>query len=162
MNGQRGSALIGVLSLGLAMTIAASGYVMIASSVGRSIPDEEVRAQMHYDAESALRLGLRWMKKYTNAPGCNTWPADLVLSQGVDNGWISLNASTVKVSLEPGAPGGGCRTIRAFAKRTGMETIELSIQINSPLNPTPSTTTGPQPLCDLALSKWTETVHPEI
>lgn len=160
MNSQSGSALIGVLSLGLAMTVAAAGYMMIASNTGRSIADEEERAQLHYDAESALRLGLRWAKRYPPNNECSDLPSELFLTKGLEGNWIAFGDSQVMIEVKPGDPSRGRRTIQATAKRESIsESVIVSIDILLCGTPTTSTATvGPIPNSNVSLDLFTESV----
>jgi len=62
MKNQRGSILIGVLAMSLIMTVAAGGLLFVASNSGNDEQRSAEDVTLHYAAESAIYLGLRWIR----------------------------------------------------------------------------------------------------
>jgi hypothetical protein len=64
LKGQKGSILVGVLALSIAMTTIAGGYILVSGNTASRRLDAMDDLRLHYAAEGGAQLGLRWLKAY--------------------------------------------------------------------------------------------------
>jgi hypothetical protein len=160
MNSQKGSVLVGVLGLCVAITIAASGLITTAANVSGTEIDSGRDLQLHYAAEAGMQMGVRWTRAFAYADVSNSaWPAGqpaFVVTRG-DAGFETINGMKVKVVFLSGVAGGGVHTLQIIAKDPTRPrgTLEINWQINS------ADPSSPLPLKSKPnLAKWKEFYHP--
>jgi hypothetical protein len=157
MNRQKGSILIGVMAMSVAMTVAASGLILLSANTDMGGSANLESMALRNAAESGAQMGVRWIRNYLETDIPTTWNDSLVLTPGVD-GFMNLDGIKVKVKFvdDPGA-GGGHFAVKTWAtygpKR---DTLEIIWQVNS-LNPP---TSGSGVSCNANLGEWAETLHP--
>jgi hypothetical protein len=126
MSGQRGSVLVGVLAISLILTVAASGYLFVMGNTGK---DELANANdqtLHYAAESAMYMAVKWVRGHSKAFHADTWDGSLVLTPGTD-GYSNIDGILARVVIT-GLPGGPpLRRLRCYATAgSGKDTLVLT------------------------------------
>ena len=150
MNGQNGSVLAGVLSISVALSLVAGGFVAVVAEKSNQETTAISNLQVQYAAEAGMLMGLRWTRYYPFASIDEpTFAANLVLTPGTD-GFQNMDGIYVKVVFLSG--GLGVHVMQSFATLgTHQDTVELTWQMNHPGSSTPIT---------LNLDRWVETFHP--
>jgi hypothetical protein len=156
---QKGSVLVGVLALSVAMTVAAGGFILLAANTAKDGTRILEDRALHYAAESATYMGIRWVRSYSYLPSEMpvTWDDSLVLTPGAD-GWTVMDDAWVKVKFvdDPGG-GGGHFAIKTWATMgAGRDTLLIIWQINHLGSPT----SGSGLNSNANLADWTETLLP--
>ncbi|MDQ3001794.1 MAG: hypothetical protein M3Y08_11105 [Fibrobacterota bacterium] len=154
---QKGSVLVGVLALSVAMTVAAGGLIMLAANTAKDGSQILEDRALHYVAESATYMGVRWVRSYLQTEIPVTWDDSLVLTPGAD-GFTVMDDVWVKVKFvdDPGG-GGGHFAIKTWATLgAGRDTLLIIWQINSLGTPT----SGSGLNSNAYLADWTETLLP--
>jgi hypothetical protein len=151
MKNQRGSVLVGVIGISIAMSVAAGGFILLSSNTAGIEVGSATNLQLHYAAESGIFMGVRWVKAHNNAG--TAWPNYQVITPGGES-FTTIDGIKVKVTFEVGAPGGGAYQLKSVATPgSGMEMVEVSWQINS-FNPDAAGKAVP------SLQNWKETYTP--
>ncbi len=103
MKGEKGSILVGVIGLCLAMSIAAGGFLLFSTNTAKDGLASATDLQLQYAAESGLELGIRWTRIYPFIVGEKMndplWNPRLVLTRGA-SGFDLINDRWVKVILD--------------------------------------------------------------
>lgn len=128
MVGQRGSILVAVLGLSIALSMAAASLMLVA---GNSKNDEDLafrRRGCYLDAESGLLMGVAWLRVNNAAfiTGARGWTGNaqtLFTDQTFDN------KSTVTVTVTDNVPSLPPKTVTARAVN-GSETVQLSWDVD--------------------------------
>ena len=166
MKRQRGSVLVGVVALSLAMTIAAGGLIVMSANSALSDVDATKDLELRLAAEAGMQMGLQWTRYYSVADlNDPAWMAPgFVLtyeSLGVP-GFEDFDGTKVKVSLLSNAMGGGfAHYVEALAKEDNGPGI-LRITCNVIAEPAVSPPASYIPIISHPqLLDWKETYHPE-
>jgi hypothetical protein len=129
MVGQRGSILVAVLALSIALSMAAASLMLVA---GNSRNDEDLafrRRGCYLDAESGLMMGVEWLRVNSNAAfitGSRGWTGNtltLFADQTFDNN------SLVTVTVTDLAPAAPPKTVTARAVN-GSEVVQVSWDVD--------------------------------
>jgi hypothetical protein len=121
MQSQRGSILVGVIALSMAMTLAAGGLIVMSINTAKDESGSATDIQLHYAAESAMQMAAYWLKYY-NASDIEDrdWmkPEFVLTSTGlIDNpGYATIEGMQVKVTLIANTTGDAPHTLQALAK----------------------------------------------
>lgn len=172
MTGQRGSILAGVVGLTVGLTAALAGFLVMATNSNRLEADSESETQLHYAAESAMEMGLRWLRTYPGEPTPlhltdDDWPTNPVVLNSANNdpaaaanNYTTMDGAQVKVVFFANHSGAGEKhAIRCFATfGSGRDTLEINYYVKWQ-GRTPETENGTA-LYELVTSQWRETVHP--
>jgi hypothetical protein len=120
--GQRGSVLVGVIALSLAMTLAAGGLMVMSINTAKDESGSATDIQLHYAAESAMHMAAYWLK-YSAADDLENrnWnkPSFVLTSTSEfhdDPGYATIEGMQVKVSLIANATGDAPHSLQALAK----------------------------------------------
>lgn len=131
MKNQRGSVLVGVIGISIAMSVAAGGFILLSGNTAKIETDSKANLQLHYAAESGMYMGVRWIKEHAST---TTWPNYMVLTPGGES-FTSMDGSKVKVTFEKVLACAGCYVLASFATAgTGTDTLKIVWQINSITN----------------------------
>lgn len=160
MNGQRGSILIGVLILTLAMAIAVNGLILSASNNSLIEEDSMRDLKMHYAAETGMQIGVRWSRAYDeNLINDSLWPTaepNFTITNGTD-GFATIHGMKVKVVFGRDPSLVGRHLIRVWAKDgINKGVLETTWQIS-----TASEKEVPPIHSDPNLKTWKEIYHPD-
>lgn len=152
MKGQRGSVLVGILSLGLIVTLMAGSYLVLAGNSGTADDIALEDVALKNAAESGINLGLRWMRTRTPGYLAHQNLTSMPLTIGTDN-FMDLDDFKVRVRIT-----GVHLALRLESMATrgaGRDTCRIIQQIAdiTDLN-TPGTES------DLTLGPWQETILP--
>lgn len=151
MKNQRGSVLVGVIGISIAMSVAAGGFILLSANTAGTEVRSATNLRLHYAAESGIFMGVRWVKTH-NFVG-TAWPSYLVITPDEES-FTTIDGIKVKVTFETGAAGGGNYQLRSVATQgDNMEKVEVSWQINS-FNPDAANKAVP------SLQNWKETYTP--
>ncbi|MEO6096783.1 MAG: hypothetical protein ABIW76_14225 [Fibrobacteria bacterium] len=155
MNGQTGSVLAGVIAISVILSVAASGYLFVMGNSGK---DEVAYANdqtLHYAAESAMYLAVKWIRGHSKAYHDDTWNGSLVLTPG-PNGYSNIDGALARVDIT-GLPGGPpLRRLRCHATAgAGKDTLVLTWLLDK-VDPDP----GDALKCIPFMSTWQESYNP--
>ncbi|MDB5103251.1 MAG: hypothetical protein JWP91_940 [Fibrobacteres bacterium] len=148
---QKGSVLVMVLGLSMAMSMAAASLMWVA---GNSINGEDAsfrRMQCYNDAESGLLIGTGWLRNHPNSVNIIStnqisWTAggQVIFSGALENG----SSVTVKViDNAPAAPPNAPKTVAATAVKG-----DITLQLRCDVDIRPGAPAGTPP--NLSLTNW--------
>ncbi|MBW8888366.1 MAG: hypothetical protein JF616_11480 [Fibrobacteres bacterium] len=174
MKGQRGSILAGVVGLTVGITAAIAGFLVVAGNTTRLEADSESDIQLHYAAQSAMVMGLRWLRSYPDPSippnghlGDDNWPAQPIVlnSPGNNdtaitaNNYSAMDGAQVKVVFSATPTEFEHHKLRCLATMgSGKDTLEINYYVKS-AGATTENENGAT-LYSLATAQWRETIHP--
>jgi hypothetical protein len=160
MKGQRGSVLAGVMGFTVGITAALGGFLVFAGGSNRLEADSEAEAQLHFGAESAMAMGLRWLRTYPDAKThIATWPAAPIVLNSASDNFTLMEGVWVKIKFLATPTGFQSHKLQCFATLgSGRDTLE----INYYLALTQGTTEDEAgtTLYDLTMAQRRQTIHP--
>ncbi len=154
LKNQKGSILVGVILLSLAMTIAAAGFLLYVSN-GSKDTDQAVQDMALYNAaESGMLMGVRWMRGQTKA-GLEAGLVDRLLSDTVGE-YAFIDGYRVRVWLQ----GNPNRLLKCLATKGPREdTLGITWHIKDTVARGPDWPAGPL-LSSPDLNNWKDTLKP--
>lgn len=162
MKGERGSVLAGVVGLSAVVSAALAGFLMMATNSNRFQADSEAESQLHYAAESAMDLGIRWLRIYPDTKtNDQTWPATPVCLNSTAGNYTLMEGAWVKV-LFFATPGEyQNHKIRCFATfGTHRDTLEINYYLASTDMNSSEVDVNGTTLYQLNMGQWREILHP--
>jgi hypothetical protein len=160
MNGQRGSILASVVGFSVVITAALGGFLVLAGNSARFGADSETETRLHYAAESAMAMGLRWLRTY---PGTKTqdalWPTAPVVLNSATNGFTLMDGVWVKVVFLASPGEYQLHKLRCYATLgPGRDTLETNyyLALTTQNQEDEAGTT----LYGLTMAQWRQTIHP--
>jgi hypothetical protein len=153
MKTQRGSVLVGVVALSLAMSVAAGGLILLSGNAAKDNQMSTENLSLHYAAESGMYLGVNWMRLHPRGEMISsTWVGPLVLTGSGGGEYSSIDGIPVRVSFHDGPP--GIRILKSIATQgAGKDTLELTWRVYQ-ADSIDATHWKPR------LNHWTETFRP--
>jgi hypothetical protein len=142
------------------ITAALGGFLVFASGSNRLEADSESESQLNYAAESAMAMGLRWLRTYpASKTGDKTWPATpIVLNSGTGD-FTLMEGVWVKVGFLATPQGFVAHKLQCFATfGTGRDTLEINYYL-AQTQGTAEDEAGTT-LYDLTMSQRRQTIHP--
>jgi hypothetical protein len=161
MRGQRGSILVGVIGLSAVVSAALAAFLVMASSSNGLQADSEAETRLHYAAESAMSMGLRWLRTYPVSKTSDvTWPAAPVVLNSAGNNFTLMDGAWVKVIFLATPGEFQDHKIRCFATLgSGRDTLEINYFLALTNVNNPEFYNG-NPIYSLSMAQWRETIHP--
>ena len=158
---ERGSALVGTLALGIALTLGGVGLLALSANTQRSEAAELARSHAYWGAESGLHLGLRWLRGFDSADVNDRTvnPHDL---GAINTGYRLLDGVWVDVKVEPG-PGCCYNIISKAFSGTQADTLRLEwrvVSVDSAKAMGGEMDPGESKLCFFSMADWKESLLP--
>jgi len=160
MKRQRGSILAGVVGLTVVVTAALGGFLVMVGSSNRIEADSETETQLHYAAESAMDMGLRWLRTYpVTKTNVSNWPAAPITLNSATGDFTLQDGAWVKVIFSASPAEFEAHKLRCFATLgSGRDTLEINYYLA--LTTQVQEDEGGTTLYGLATAQWRETIHP--
>ena len=160
MKRQRGSILVGVIGLSAIVTVALAGFLTMAGSSNRLQADSESEIQLHYAAESAMDMGLRWLRTYPSTKTGNpAWPASPVYLNSILGDFTDLEGCKVRVRFSATPGEFEPHKITCFATfGGGRDTLEINYYLATTVDN--QEVENGTTLSGLTMSQWREIIHP--
>lgn len=125
MRGQAGSVLVGVMALCLVMTIAASGFLLLASNSDKDELESLRSTQRFNAAESGLLMGMAWLRAKSQVY-IESRPEDSV---AISAGYQPMDGWQVEVVL---CKTPGVSTLKSRATQgPGTDTLEVTWRVDA-------------------------------
>lgn len=162
MKGQRGSVLAGVVGFTVLITAALGSFLVFAGGSTRLEADSEAEAQLHHAAESAMAMGLRWLRTYPDTKtGDKNWPASPVVLNSATNDFTYIGGAWIKVIfMATPSPAFQEHKLRCLATLgSGRDTLEINYFLSGTSNSSLETEAGTT-LYKVSMIQWRETIHP--
>jgi hypothetical protein len=162
MNGQQGSILAGVVGLTVGITAALAAFLVVAGSSNRLEADSESETQLHYSAQSAMTMGLRWLRIFPDTKTNDlTWPATAVCLNSMPGNFTIMDGVWVKVVFFATPGEYQNHRIRCFATMgSGRDTLEINYYLASTDMNSSKIDGNGATLYQLNMGQWRETIHP--
>ncbi len=158
INNQRGSILVGVLALSLAMTIVAGGYLLVVANGNKDAELATKDLGLYYSADAGLLRGVRWMRSQNPTYFGPSWTSNLLLTDSPEE-TETIDGIRVKVVLY--AP--PLQQLKCTATRgAGYDTLIMIWRFDGAVPTVTTSTSLPTIYSDITMSHRTETLIPGI
>jgi hypothetical protein len=154
LKNQKGSILVGVILLSLAMTIAAAGFLLYVSNGSKDMDLAAQDIALHNAAESGMLMGVRWLREHPKADLMGGL-VDVLLTDTAGE-YTTLDGYQIKVWLK----GNPNRLLQCIAtKGFGEDSLGITWHVEDDVRSGPDSLTGPL-RSSPNLTNWTETLKP--